>query len=713
MANSQAKLFDTVATGFNMYDPTEPLNYKKLSLDYFVSDKKYFSQMRENYNTYNKLIDGFIKNVLDYFNEYHPKFESVDEFNSTFYNEFNHLASSYKFDGYNSTLYINIKWLSYKGLLAKIVKYEKPIVQPIVDPVVAPVVDPDSLVSLLPPDEKTIQKNNLVNGRSTLVDNPLVADVKSIPKIEVDKMTKPKYEISLEKPMPYYDVKDKYYLKDYINWITKKTFTAQPGTEEFTIKDKLEIVYNLSRCVRTIVGGNLIYICKTNARQNFDILNLKDYKPKDWKFSLKIVKKDKDGNDVTKIVTHYIFKFINEYSLQANEIVCEPYHEDKKPEIDGNVFNTFAGLKAKWIGEVKEGDNNYKKIEPILYHIYAYWCKKDMILYNYMISLIARSIRELSRTDKIFVLKGIQGCGKSTIINFIMDHIYGEYTCVRFDTIDQVLDKFNALLVGKIFVLVNEGKTESKQEFTRCYNKLKSMADSPTILVEDKFKSKYTVRNIINVNITTNFDCIKMEESSSNRRYFVLESSDEVANNPEYFAPLRAACADQECGDIFYSYMRSDWPLTDLTNPPMTSYKQELTNAAMPNHKRFVHEAFEENSIPLPLYLFRWDDDRKIYYFARQNLYDIYEKKHKVNLVSNFNFSKHLKTLSYLSDHPNAESKIILREGPNQGTRTAISFIDPSIYNNISVVINYSDAFQTAKPLYDYYYDMINGLQIN
>ena len=132
----------------------------------------------------------------------------------------------------------------------------------------------------------------------------------------------------------------------------------------------------------------------------------------------------------------------------------------------------------------------------------------------------------------------VQGTGKSTL-GVVMCDIFGRHGR-RIDDKDQLLGQFNDELETTSFILAEEILWAGD---LRTGDKLKSRITSAIIPVEAKFRPRREVKNRMHVMMTTNHEHA-VPAGVRDRRFFVLDVSDEHAQDAAWFGPLYQGLAD-------------------------------------------------------------------------------------------------------------------------------------------------------------------------
>jgi hypothetical protein len=97
-------------------------------------------------------------------------------------------------------------------------------------------------------------------------------------------------------------------------------------------------------------------------------------------------------------------------------------------------------------------------------------------------------------------------------------------------------NNFNIPLYGKLFVVFEELKSTSFLEWMNLNNVLKIYITNFTIKINEKHVLIFKCENISLLIVVTNKNAIQLE--NNNRRWFVLDISNEKCQNIQYFDKL-------------------------------------------------------------------------------------------------------------------------------------------------------------------------------
>lgn len=224
-----------------------------------------------------------------------------------------------------------------------------------------------------------------------------------------------------------------------------------------------------------------------------------------------------------KLITIDKFWLCHHQRRGCSRIVFRP--DAKTDEDEYNLWRGFAVL-------AKSG---FQKQRRLIQHIYRVICKCDKIKFKYLMKWLAWTVQNPHRHAEVMVVlqSNVEGSGKSTLGSVMLD-IFGPRHGLLVDDKDQLLGHFNSHLETTCFVLGEEVLWAGD---ARTADALKSRITAGTITIEAKYRQRRQVPNRLHVMLTTNHSWA-ISAGVKARRYFVVEVSDEVAQDPDWFGPL-------------------------------------------------------------------------------------------------------------------------------------------------------------------------------
>jgi len=209
------------------------------------------------------------------------------------------------------------------------------------------------------------------------------------------------------------------------------------------------------------------------------------------------------------------------------------------------------------------------------------------LLFQWIANLI---IEPDERALCVPLIKGREGCGKTTIFEIISKMIDGssysggsEYCCMVDDPKD-ILERFNKILWEKILINLNEPSVGSLTTFA---DKNKRLITDNTINIEGKGENAFPTKNTLWQIITTNNDNI-ISLSATERRYFLIQCKDTFIGKSEHFIQLYKAIASDEALMDFYLFLKQ------IRNP---EFKYINYTTYINENKTFYHKQMVQSNI--------------------------------------------------------------------------------------------------------------------
>lgn len=276
-------------------------------------------------------------------------------------------------------------------------------------------------------------------------------------------------------------------------------------------------------------------------------------------------------------------------------------------------FNLFQN--TKYLVEIPTEEKDWSTIRKIIFNL----CEENEENYNWVINWLAclyQCPTYRFTTSLIFI--GEKGSGKG-MLSKGLKKIYGN--CSYSANSKDLTSNFNSqLFENKLLILANEiVDQKNKYQFS---NDLKEFVTEETISVERKFTDRYQAKNYAKLIMFSNSNQpISIEEGD--RRYFVCKSKkldmgyserNDFFENEKYFI-------DQVEGFCFYL---STWPCDFelvVTEPPMTTAKEEIININLTDFKAHIIDIINSGEVKLR---YNMINKEKRCYIILGELYNVY-----------------------------------------------------------------------------------------
>jgi len=209
----------------------------------------------------------------------------------------------------------------------------------------------------------------------------------------------------------------------------------------------------------------------------------------------------------------------------------------------------------------------------LLDHIKNIWCNSNSDHYEYVLNWLAAVFqRPALPGETALVLKSGEGAGKNTILD-IITRAFGVHGIACTKPSD-VTGEFNDHLATAVFVFLNEAVWGGHREGA---GSLRGWITDPEHTVNRKFLPKFKIRNCSHIVLCANADWVA-PIGLDDRRFFVLEPSEERVGDFQYFSELNKLI--QSGGDAAFVHYLLSRDLTgfEAREMPATTSRLKLDN---------------------------------------------------------------------------------------------------------------------------------------
>lgn len=270
-----------------------------------------------------------------------------------------------------------------------------------------------------------------------------------------------------------------------------------------------------------------------------------------------------------------------------------PAIEPSKPftyEENGQWYlNMFSKLDVKIKSYQSFPEPIKKQVQFILDFLHDVWANGNDDHYQFLKCYFAGVL--LGRKNEIaLVLQADEGVGKTIFCRFMGEILKDAY---HKTTSKETILHFNYALQGKMMLLIDELNISSTGEWLAVSSALKDLITSDKLNVRKMRNDPYTVKNLLNIVIASNHQCIKI--SPGDRHYFVVNMSEKKKNDHKYFDKLAKAMFDKNVQQAFYNYMyefgkTDQYKQFNYRLAPVTAMKKDLANEHLPHFYQFLKE---------------------------------------------------------------------------------------------------------------------------
>jgi hypothetical protein len=267
----------------------------------------------------------------------------------------------------------------------------------------------------------------------------------------------------------------------------------------------------------------------------------------------------------------------------------------EKPEFPHGPSRVFYNIWRKSGIEARLGD-----VKPFLDHmafLFPHEGDRELVL-DYLALLVQKPAEKIRFA---LLIRGAQGTGKSWIGN-LMERIIGTPNVVR-PSNDEVTSRWTAWMEGAQLAIVEELMTLGRLEVA---NRLKPVITDPTIRIEEKNCSIYSIPNCLNFICFTNHeDTLKIEHGG--RRWLVVFSP-AAKQDAGYYERLFGYLENGGAAFVKHWLLQRQVVLNGEGVAPHTSGKEAMRRLSMGDAEAYLLDLYEGAEAPFDFDLVRVDD---------------------------------------------------------------------------------------------------------
>lgn len=461
----------------------------------------------------------------------------------------------------------------------------------------------------------------------------------------IEKPKEEKKEVKIDYIPPNIDIpeyntfnEDKYYFNDLCRYFDNNIFY---GLNSF--KPVQYLIENLHR-VLVIVNRNVII--KISKNEFFKISKFKDFTEQKIHYIVIVMNVEKDVYvDLGTIINQN-----KKYFKLFNAVKSDFYFNC--PDKD-----TFI-ISRQFIAKYNSDYLNSEKLKVLLSFIKINLFSNKEEMFNYEMDKLSIMVKypHLKTGIITLLISVLTGCGKNLYTDFLCNYVFGDYNTIsNLSGLETLLDDKNGMQFGMKMVVVNE-MSSTQDKFMSNFTKFKNM------ITETKQRIRFMYTDGFMADQSTEYYCLSNHKNSyiienkKSRREFVPDIDESYADNKTYFAPIRKNINNQECGDMFYSYLINRNITYDefmLKTVPMSKTKIEIVN----NYKPDIIELVE--------YIEKYDivEDSEIWYLSKiYSRFRQYCEENGLKCLSNKKCASILKNYGYIDDRDRNGINFILNK---------------------------------------------------
>jgi len=261
------------------------------------------------------------------------------------------------------------------------------------------------------------------------------------------------------------------------------------------------------------------------------------------------------------------------------KIICDI----NKPTVGTNYINVGKQLKHKYSEYIHFETEIKENVKTMLSYIKEVWANNDAKVYEYMLKWLSNMVKGNKNKTCIYA-KSLQGAGKSTLPEFIRDHVIGRDISCK-GKADHLKGQHNLQLLGRIFVYFEELQIFNDKEWYAVDSELKDMITDDWGSYTDKYEKRFEAQNINNYMIVTNSNL----KGVNGRRYLVCDLSSKHLDDFKYYGNLRDKCFNDIVGHALYCYlMEINVDNFNSLDMPETRNKLAIISELLPPIEKFL-----------------------------------------------------------------------------------------------------------------------------
>lgn len=253
---------------------------------------------------------------------------------------------------------------------------------------------------------------------------------------------------------------------------------------------------------------------------------------------------------------------------QYDRLVFAPGHEIP------DAYNLWRGFGCNAIPGTKH--------QSLLDHMLDTICMGDHEHYEFLLGWLASAVQKPDDPGAVaVVLRGKPGTGKSFLAKRI-GHLFGRHF-LHISNASHLTGNFNSHLRDAIFVLADEAFYAGDK---RHESVLKTLITEETLMIEAKGVDAEASANFTHLMIASNSDWV-VPVGAQDRRFFVLDVSDEFMRNNTHFGDIQDILEDGGYEHLLHFLMNYDLSNFNSQDVPQTSALHDQKTMTLALHEEW------------------------------------------------------------------------------------------------------------------------------
>jgi hypothetical protein len=271
---------------------------------------------------------------------------------------------------------------------------------------------------------------------------------------------------------------------------------------------------------------------------------------------------------------------MQEERRQFNKVVFWP-----NADVPADQFNLWRGFAVKPLVGSKH-ENYLALLQTVV-------CDNNYEAYRYLIRWMARAVQLPDKPGEVaVVLRGKKGTGKSFTVQ-AFGRLFGQHF-IQVNSPKMVVGDFNAHYRDCVVLFADEAFHAGDKLHEGA---LKGLITEPTRVIEAKGVNAEVAPNFIHVMMASNDEWV-VPASADERRFFVMNVSDERLQDTAYFASLRRELEDGGFENLLHYLQNLDLGDFEVRAVPSTPGLDQQKIASLPPEAQAILELLNEAVLP-------------------------------------------------------------------------------------------------------------------
>ena len=260
-----------------------------------------------------------------------------------------------------------------------------------------------------------------------------------------------------------------------------------------------------------------------------------------------------------------------------------------------STYTKQKGYFSNWKGfaftPVETVDS--KKTKPFIEFIEKCIGANNKAVSEYIFNWLAYIIQNPGgKTEVAIILSGFPGTGKSTLLNFLYEKLFGAPVTYKDAGLGGLTDRFNSDIEGRVLGMLEELKSSVNSDWKADLDTIKDIITGRFTKVEAKYQDKRTVQNGLNILGFTNYSNTIPFISGNERRYMLHEISAEYREDHEYFKRINKSLTQEVANHVGTWLLKREVTKEDVIAFPMTTQNQEQVFRWLPAIEKSLYVAY-------------------------------------------------------------------------------------------------------------------------